>query len=140
MPPPRIDVSDADASPLVRTFFGDDVAFQRLVVDAQAPYEYGFRAWFDPVISDPLLEGFDAATLAATEGNAFTVYVADHLSMNAEERSLLVVDRHDVPGRSFRCVLPELWGVENNLRIANMDFEDFADSVDDDGVFRGFPR
>jgi Domain of unknown function (DUF6924) len=31
-----------------------------------------------------------------------------------------------------------MWSVENNLSIANMDFEDFADATDDDGIFRGF--
>jgi len=30
--------------------------------------------------------------------------------------------------------------VGNNLSIANRDFEEFANSVDEDGVFRGFPR
>jgi hypothetical protein len=34
---------------------------------------------------------------------------------------------------------PELWGVENNLNIANMDWEDFAGRVDESGVSRGFP-
>jgi hypothetical protein len=34
----------------------------------------------------------------------------------------------------------QIQAIENNLSIANMDFEDFADSVDADGVFRGFPR
>lgn len=29
-------------------------------------------------------------------------------------------------------------GVENNLSLANMGFEEFADAVDEDGVFRGF--
>jgi hypothetical protein len=33
---------------------------------------------------------------------------------------------------SFRDV-----GVENNLSLANMDFDEFADAVDADGVFRG---
>ena len=28
--------------------------------------------------------------------------------------------------------------IEANLSIANMDFEEFADSVGPDGVFRGF--
>jgi hypothetical protein len=28
--------------------------------------------------------------------------------------------------------------IENNLSIANMDFAEFADSVNEDGVFRGF--
>jgi hypothetical protein len=35
-------------------------------------------------------------------------------------------------------VATEFWGIENNLSIANMFFSEFADSVDDDGVFRGF--
>jgi hypothetical protein len=33
-----------------------------------------------------------------------------------------------------------MWGVENNLSIANMDFEEFADAVGPDGIFRGFPQ
>lgn len=39
---------------------------------------------------------------------------------------------------SFRCVPDELWGVENNLNIANMNWEEFADKADEDGVFHGF--
>ncbi|MFF4054379.1 DUF6924 domain-containing protein [Streptomyces sp. NPDC001668] len=31
-----------------------------------------------------------------------------------------------------------LWSMENNLSGANMDFEEFADAVEEDGVFRGF--
>jgi hypothetical protein len=31
-------------------------------------------------------------------------------------------------------------GVENNLSLVNMDFVEFAESVDPDGVFRGFPQ
>ena len=44
------------------------------------------------------------------------------------------------PGRTFRVIPSEIWGVENNLSIANMGFEEFADAVDSDGVFRGFPQ
>ena len=33
-----------------------------------------------------------------------------------------------------------VWDQWNNLSIANMDFDDFANSVDHDGVFRGFPQ
>ncbi|WP_375154248.1 hypothetical protein [Paenarthrobacter sp. CM16] len=32
----------------------------------------------------------------------------------------------------------ELGNVENNLNIANMDWEDFAGRTDDDGAFQGF--
>ncbi|MFK4804121.1 DUF6924 domain-containing protein [Streptomyces sp. MPA0124] len=41
-------------------------------------------------------------------------------------------------GRCVRVVAAELWSIENNLSEANMDFEEFAGAVDDDGVFRGF--
>jgi hypothetical protein len=33
-----------------------------------------------------------------------------------------------------------MWGIENNLSIANMDFEAFAENADPDGIFRGFPE
>ena len=41
-------------------------------------------------------------------------------------------------GRTFRVIPSEMHAVENNLSIANSDFEDFADNVDADGVYRGF--
>jgi hypothetical protein len=50
----------------------------------------------------------------------------------------LVVDLHDKPGRIFRVVPAEIGNVENNLSIANMGFDEFADAVDKDGIFRGF--
>jgi hypothetical protein len=33
-----------------------------------------------------------------------------------------------------------MWEVENNLSIANMGFEEFANAVDKDGIFRGFQK
>jgi hypothetical protein len=30
-----------------------------------------------------------------------------------------------------------MWSVQINLSLANMDWEDFADDVDDEGIFRG---
>lgn len=41
---------------------------------------------------------------------------------------------------TFRALPSQIPAIENNLSIANMGFEDFANSVDDDGVFRGFPH
>lgn len=37
----------------------------------------------------------------------------------------------------FRCIARELWGVDNNLNLANLDWEDF-DQATIDGVFWGF--
>ena len=41
-------------------------------------------------------------------------------------------------GQEFRAIPSEIQGIENNLSLANMSFEDFARAVDGDGVFRGF--
>ncbi|CAM5491672.1 hypothetical protein TPAU25S_00623 [Tsukamurella paurometabola] len=38
----------------------------------------------------------------------------------------------------FRLVPSEVWSVENNIDIANMDWWDFLGALDADGVFRGF--
>ena len=48
---------------------------------------------------------------------------------------------HDTPAdevKFFRALPSTLQSIENNLSIANMDFEDFANAVGADGVFRGF--
>jgi hypothetical protein len=31
-----------------------------------------------------------------------------------------------------------LWSIENNISLGNMDWEEFAEAADYDGVFRGF--
>ena len=60
--------------------------------------------------------------------------------MLGPEKTLLVVPRAEEPGRFIRVVVSEAWGPENNLRLANMDFVEFAEAADADGVFRGFPE
>lgn len=42
------------------------------------------------------------------------------------------------PEQMFRVIPSELWSVENNLSLANMDFDEFAGAAHADGVFRGF--
>jgi hypothetical protein len=41
-------------------------------------------------------------------------------------------------GRTFRSVPQEVEPIVANLSISNMDFFEFADRADADGVFRGF--
>jgi hypothetical protein len=67
------------------------------------------------------------------------VFLVDSEAVSQPDHAVLVVDLSEEPGRTFRVIPSEAWGVENNLRLANMDFADFADAVDDSGVFRGFP-
>ncbi|MFG3173378.1 DUF6924 domain-containing protein [Streptomyces sp. NPDC048200] len=64
--------------------------------------------------------------------------LADSVTAASTELPLLVVDLRHEPRRCIRVVAAALWSIENNLSGANMDFEEFVDAVDDDGVFRSF--
>ncbi len=68
--------------------------------------------------------------------------VVDHEALSRPGFPILVisVSHEEQYGRSFRAIAAEIQSIEANLSIANMDFRDFADSVDHDGVFRGFPQ
>jgi hypothetical protein len=77
------------------------------------------------------------------------LFIADSITFASPEHPILVVDLDDkvlsvaefpeITDRTpFRCIPSELWSVENNLNIGNMDWEEFAREVGHDGVFRGF--
>ena len=126
-------------TPLIRTDFSDDAAWQALARAAAAPNADGFRAYLTPV-EERGFEGAGPETLraaAAGSGQACLI-VADAVAIRDAEHPLLCLQMA-APQRSFRVIPGELWGVQNNLSIANMDFEEFADASDADGVFRGFP-
>jgi hypothetical protein len=72
--------------------------------------------------------------------NHFFIIVADQTAISRPDHPLLIVDLYERSGREFRAVPDQIQGIENNLSIANMDFEEFADSIDEDGIFRGFPE
>ena len=130
---------DTDDTPLIRTNFASDEAWREVVKAATQPSEEGFRANLS-LVDDRLFEGADTQALAElakrTSRHALLV-VADAVTMADPERTLLCISLFG-SGGSFRVIPRELWGVENNLSLANMDFEEFASARDADGVFRGF--
>jgi hypothetical protein len=131
----------SSSSLLVRTDFTSDEAWEQVRDDALRENEDGFRAYVEPV-SDPAFEhttwaAVRAAVPSHAEG-ASVLFIADHTTLSSPDRPVLVVDLLDKDLTPFRCVPSELWGVDNNLNLANMDWADFADEVDNDGVFRGF--
>jgi len=77
------------------------------------------------------------AEAADASSDQTLVIIADSITMIHPEMPLLCVDPIP-PGGKFRVVAEQLWGVENNILLANMDFAEFSTAVDADGVFRGF--
>lgn len=131
-----------DQSLLLRTDFSDDAAWEALCEAVKQPSQDGFTAAVDGV-NDPDYDGLTVEQLVASCPNGGVhpfAFIADRATFTDRERSILVVDLNDEPGRTFRCLPRAMWGVENNLSIANMEFREFAENVDPDGVFRGFPQ
>jgi hypothetical protein len=93
-------------------------------------------------VDERSFEGATANDLVAAAGaggqyRSF-MFVVDQTTIGEAEHPVLVIDLADQPGRSFRVIPSEMWGVENNLSLANMDFDEFAASTDATGIFRGF--
>jgi hypothetical protein len=138
---------------LVRTDFTDDDAWARVAAAATRPSPEGFTANVGP-FSDPANDGADwetlrdAAMATVQEDYSTVLCVADSATIQSGDHPILVVStsrfyRDRFPDefaamRPFRCIPSQLWGVENNLNLANMDWRDFADHVDEQGVHRGF--
>ena len=128
------------STPVLRTDFSDDQRWEAVRAAIETPNEDDFRAYVayldDPAYRDLTPE--QVLALVPEEFEHAIVIVADAAALAAEEMPLLVIDVADESGRTLRVTAEELWGIENNLSISNMDFEDFSGSADEDGVFRGF--
>lgn len=130
-------------NPLVlRSDFGDETAWRELCATIRRPVgAYRFQAYVD-FLDDPAYEGLDMERLLALIPAGYShsfIVVADHVAMTHPEHPLLVIDLSARRGRSFRALPTGIQAIENNLSIANMDFDEFASEVDDDGIFRDFP-
>ncbi|OZF39148.1 hypothetical protein CH294_06560 [Rhodococcus sp. 14-2483-1-1] len=134
---------------LIRTDFSDDSAWREIALAAMAPVDQGNDMEFEAVltcIDNRDHDGWSVTQLLQALGDSppYYVFVVDTETVHNPEHPIAVVDtgvddpeRH---GKTFRTVPSEMWSIENNLSIANMDFDDFAGSADEDGVFRGFPE
>jgi hypothetical protein len=127
---------------VLRTDFSDDGTWRAVSVAISAPSPGdGFLANLT-CIED---RSFDAAAVAdlvvaaavASQYRAF-MFVVDGVTIRDTDHPVLVIDLADQPGRTFRVIPSQMWSVENNLSLANMDFEDFSEAVDAAGVYRGF--
>lgn len=72
------------------------------------------------------------------------IFLADRQTMTDPKHALLVVDtdsaEYDLrtPRQNVRVTQPGIQSIESSLSIANMDFVNFVESADSNGVFRGF--
>ena len=131
-------------NPLVlRTDFSNQAAWETIQVAIQRPVGiFRFRAniefldnlEYSGITKEQLL------SLLPRNYDHSLIIIADRFAVTQPEYPLLIVDLVERSGREFRAVPSAVQSIENNLSLANMDFEEFAEAVDKDGVFRGFSR
>jgi hypothetical protein len=125
----------------VRTDFSDEARWAEVL--AKASSQYGmFRADILPV-DDRRFDGLTVERLlqlVPPDQDPFYVFLVDRETLTRADHPVLVVNLFEPRGRSFRVVPSELWSVQANLALANMDWEDFTVALDTDGVFRGFKQ
>lgn len=144
---------DSEAALVIRTDFADEDEWRRIqaaIVEPQTEDE--FEAYVE-FVDDKAYEGLTASRLlqiVPADSSETFVFLVDTQTLTHPDRPILVVNLYDWVegleeqgkgpryGTTFRVVPSEMWSVENNLTLANMDWEEFADNVDDDGIFRGF--
>jgi hypothetical protein len=134
-----------DDALLIRTDFSDQAAWQALHTAITTPNEDGFLANVH-IVDDPAYR--DLATeqvVSLAPARGFLMIMADKTALTAPEMPLLAVlpyeeddDEQEQDYSELRVIAKELWSIENNMSTANMDWDEFVEAADDDGVFRGF--
>jgi len=134
------------ANPLViRTDFENQQAWEAICELLRAPVHEDSDTFYAYV---EFLDDSDYRNLSKEELLAIVprdydhsfLFVVDRAAIGNPDLGILAVDLHECRGRSFRAIPSQIQSIENNLSIANMDFEEFAQAVDKDGIFRGFPK
>lgn len=129
MTAPRL--PETDHSPLLRTDFTDEDAWQALLDEIGDDWV--------TVVEDPGHRGLAVPALMALvpDGSRYPVLVvADDVTFSSAERSLLLIDVSEEPGRTFRAGPDAYRSAIANLSIQNQSFDDYLRSVDDSGVYR----
>ena len=128
---------------VLRTDFSDQRVWEEICSTIREPVgDFHFLAYvqflddkeYAGTTKDQLLE------LIPRDYNHTFLIVADQTAISHPDHPLLVLDLYKRSGQEFRAVPSQIQSIENNLSIANMDFEEFAGAVDEDGIFRDFPE
>ncbi|WP_032378717.1 DUF6924 domain-containing protein [Rhodococcoides fascians] len=129
---------------LIRTYFGDDDAWEHVARETQARHtqDNGVEAQaFLTVVDDREFADMTVSNLVEliSPPPPDYLFVVDQKACDEAEHPVLVVDTRADPHEdrtTFRVVPSRLVMIENNLSIANLSFGELRDAADSDGVYR----
>jgi hypothetical protein len=131
----------SQAALVIRTDFSNQEAWEAIGAAILQLTEEGFGAQVE-FVDDVAYRGATQEQLLSLvpegEERPFFLMIVDAVTVRSPKHPVLVVDLWREPGREFRAVPAAVQAIENNLSIANINFAEFADAVDEDGIFRGF--
>ncbi|MGW4800672.1 DUF6924 domain-containing protein [Nonomuraea sp. NPDC004297] len=133
---------EADALLVVRTDFSDQQRWQAVRASLGDTDEDGWIEEFSDqveVVEDPAYQGLTSEQLLALLPDRYAdaiLVIADQVTMASPETPFLVIELELT--WELRVIPSELPTIHANLSIGNMDFGEFAENADADGVFRGF--
>lgn len=124
---------------ILRADFSSKRIWEEVCADIRNPV-FGFRANVE-YLDDPSYDGITEDQLRNLIPKNYQhcfIILVDLAAITQKDHPLLVVDLSEEENRSFRAVPSTVQSIADNLPIGNMDFTEFANSVDESGVFRGF--
>ncbi|WP_146252267.1 DUF6924 domain-containing protein [Streptomyces carminius] len=128
---------------VVRTDFSSEKRWNLLQQVLEPDERHSFTSYVefvdDPAYRDVAPERFLELVSADGPGAGF-LFVADRIALLDDEFPLVVLglSRYKERGTTFRTCAFEVDAVSGNLSVCHMGFDEFAEAVDPDGVFRGF--
>lgn len=131
---------------IIRTDFSDDLKWNQFCELVNTPNdEFGVQAHIE-FVNDPNLNTLDSKQVLETLSEKYLDYfdfffIADKITFKNKDFPLLCLNipNEDSPKQdSFRVIPSAVSSVESNLRILNMDFDEFSQNVNKSGVFTGF--
>jgi hypothetical protein len=129
---------------LVRTDYSDDRAWHAALSAATAVYGMDdferTGALLRPVES-PALSNLTPEELVALAREDYLSQIAVADAQTMRDQTVLFVDFNELNGQvggTFRSIPSEVEPIVANLSLANMDFAEFADNINPDGIFCGF--
>ena len=123
---------------VIRTDFSSDPGWERLCTAIGTPSgDFGFLPNIE-LVNDRAYDGATPQAIVAEASGSLTLFfVVDRMTLYHPEQPILAVYCFDGPIQTLRVIPSELWNIENNVSLGNMDFEEFAENAEPDGVFRG---
>lgn len=125
---------------VLRTDFSSDSKWDMICKEiSNSGNDLGFKPYVK-YLSSEKFKGLKTERLLNLVGsyNHSFIFVVDSFTINHKEYPILCIDLYTKHGQMFRVIPSEMWGVENNLSISNMDFDEFFNTTDEDGIHRGF--